>query len=74
MHDKKKCAKCIYRGAKAGSTLGIYCNYCGVVGKTCLRIIDGKKTDIRGEGPCALYKRGTAIKCNDDGISIRRYK
>lgn len=72
MHDKKICAKCKYRGAKAGSTLGIYCNYCGVVGKTCLRIINGKKTDIRGEGQCVLFQKGKAIKCNDDGLTIRR--
>jgi hypothetical protein len=58
MHDKKKCAKCIYRGAKAGSTLGIYCNYCGVVGKTCLRIIDGKKRTSEAKDHALYTKEG----------------
>lgn len=61
MHDKRKCAKCMYHAGKVGLSLGVYCNYAGITGKTCLHVENGKTTDRRGDGDCALFHKGVAV-------------
>ena len=65
MHDKKKCAKCMFHAGKPGNMIGVYCNYSGITDRTCIRIIDDKKVDIRGEGECALFEKGVAARDNE---------
>lgn len=57
--DKKWCRKCKYHGTGSISGQIVYCNYCSIVGETCLKH-DG--SDIRGDGPeCNLYSKGERI-------------
>ena len=71
MFDKKKCKKCKYHAKYSGSRLlsknepdsdeeAIMCNYCSITFDTCLRLVDGKVIDQRGEDPdhCKLFVNG----------------
>ncbi|MBP5595502.1 MAG: hypothetical protein J6Y02_08970 [Pseudobutyrivibrio sp.] len=67
--NKRKCIKCAYHGHCGGgyslrigdSNRTIVCDYSGVTGSTCLKTIDGKTVDLRGDDGehCKLYKFGT---------------
>lgn len=72
MFNKDKCKKCRYHSkysggllvCKGGGELSIMCNYLAYAGETCLKMVDGKVVDTRGEDPdnCFKFEEGRPKK------------
>lgn len=74
--NKEKCARCQYRGTNGlgvpvqvnGSSVRIYCNFCGTTDKTCLRMKNRKEVyDIRGNdyNNCKMFVEGNALESKE---------
>jgi hypothetical protein len=65
--SKRKCLRCKYHGIgcggyttiKNGKSVQVYCNY-SVTEDTCLKLVDGKVIDQRGDDyyNCKLFSEG----------------
>lgn len=79
-YDRKKCAKCMFRGYGCGGQSGIitmkngierhqpiYCNVSGILGETCLTEVNGELIDRRGDYKhCRLYIKGNPPRIKED--------
>lgn len=58
--NREKCRKCIYHGGRISEGVAIFCDYSGKADETCLKLVDGKVVDMRGNDleDCKLFDDG----------------
>ncbi len=73
--NKKVCEKCKYRGVFIGNK-SIHCYYAGLTSETCLKLVDKKVIDRRGNDPnnCLLFEEGEAMENEEFKYGSERYR
>ena len=67
--NKSKCKKCKYSSKINGMNVtSVCCNYLIINESSCLKNIDGKVVDIRGDdyNNCQLYEAGKRVRAKEN--------